>query len=371
MNNNDNLGTLISTKRKEKNLTQKELAELLHISDKAISRWETNASYPDINMLHQLGVILEIPFDKLIQFKVEDKDESTINTIVREYEKKTRKIEKRYRKCLLIVMTVLSFIVLLTFFTSTYNQFKLYDIAIIGDDYYETIGLYVDTNQQDYIYLGSLILNEDFDEENSSVDIYIKNNNSEIILKHYDSYYKNMQFDVDKSYLKANSLERYFDNIYIRVKDHENNEEYIGKYNFVLRFSNNKIFYFNNNEDISINENASLKKIKKKLEKLGFKESKDKNMYIDGSGKFRYYLNGNYLVYQYDDTNANLKYKYKYYFEFKKIAITISSFNNNEEIVIENYTYDINSDKVDCQVGQCLNYKKVLQFLDEYIKELS
>ena len=56
MNNEEDLGQLISSKRKEKNLTQKELAELLHISDKAISRWETNASIPDFKMLQQIGI---------------------------------------------------------------------------------------------------------------------------------------------------------------------------------------------------------------------------------------------------------------------------------------------------------------------------
>lgn len=370
MNNNDNLGTLINKKRKEKNLTQKDLAALLHISDKAISRWETNASLPDINMLQQIGAILEIPFDKLIQYKVEDKDEDTINTIVKEYEKKTKKIEKRYRKMLLIFFMALSFLILLTFFTSTYNQFKLYDIAIIGDDYFETIGLYVDTNQQDYIYLGALNLNKEVDEEKYSIDIFIENDNSEIILKHYDKVTNNIQFEVDKSYFKSNSLKRYFDNIYIRIVDSKNNQEVVGQLNFVLRFSNNKIFYRIGRETTDISKNIDFKDTFKKLEKLGFKDNND-NVYVDKSGNFKYYLNSNYMVYGYDDNKANLRYSYKYYFKNKKLFVTISSFKNDNEIIIEKYNYDVDSDKLDCKVGQCIDYKEILSFLDKYIQELS
>ena len=49
--NTEKTGKLIADLRKEKNLTQGELAELLHVSDKAISRWETGRGFPDINNL--------------------------------------------------------------------------------------------------------------------------------------------------------------------------------------------------------------------------------------------------------------------------------------------------------------------------------
>ena len=48
-------GTFINLLRKEKGLTQKELAELLHVTDKAVSRWETGKSYPDIEVLQQIA----------------------------------------------------------------------------------------------------------------------------------------------------------------------------------------------------------------------------------------------------------------------------------------------------------------------------
>ena len=370
MNNEEDLGQLISSKRKEKNLTQKELAELLHISDKAISRWETNASIPDFKMLQQIGEILGISFKELISYKIDEKDEAVVNAIVKEYEKKTKKIEKKYRKLFLIFLLVVIFLILLIFFRSTFNQFRLYDIAIIGDDYYESVGLYVDTNLQDYIYLGSLNLNKDINMENATADIYIQNGNSKKILKHYDNIANNIKFEIDKSYFKSNSLERYFDNVYISVNDSNNDQEFIGQLNFVLRFSNNKIFYHINEETIDNNNDDDLKNIKSKLKELGFKE-KTENIYVDASGEFEYYINSNYLSYIYDDSKANLRYNYKYYLENEKLFVVITSFKNSKEIVIEKYNYDAKRDKMNCKVGQCIDYKEILKFLDKYIKKLS
>ena len=48
-------GCFIAEKRKEKNLSQKELAEYLHITDKAVSKWERGISFPDITILIPLS----------------------------------------------------------------------------------------------------------------------------------------------------------------------------------------------------------------------------------------------------------------------------------------------------------------------------
>ena len=59
-------GTIIFKLRKEKNMTQKELANLLHVSDKAVSKWERGESYPDVALLPLLSNILGVSIDKLL-----------------------------------------------------------------------------------------------------------------------------------------------------------------------------------------------------------------------------------------------------------------------------------------------------------------
>lgn len=52
--------------RKEANLTQEKLAEILNISRQAVSKWETGASSPDINNIIQLGVIYGVSTDYIL-----------------------------------------------------------------------------------------------------------------------------------------------------------------------------------------------------------------------------------------------------------------------------------------------------------------
>ena len=56
-----NLGNVIREKRKEKGMTQKELADILCVTDKAVSKWETGKCYPDISLYDSLIETLDIP----------------------------------------------------------------------------------------------------------------------------------------------------------------------------------------------------------------------------------------------------------------------------------------------------------------------
>ena len=57
----------ISKKRKAMNLTQKELADRLNITDKAVSKWERGLSFPDISILIPLAEILNISLYDLLK----------------------------------------------------------------------------------------------------------------------------------------------------------------------------------------------------------------------------------------------------------------------------------------------------------------
>lgn len=60
-------GTFVSALRKEKGLTQKELAAQLYISDKAISKWETGVSIPDTALLIPLSEALGVTVTELLK----------------------------------------------------------------------------------------------------------------------------------------------------------------------------------------------------------------------------------------------------------------------------------------------------------------
>lgn len=60
-------GSFIAATRKEKNLTQAELASKLQVTDKAVSRWERGLGFPDINTLEPLSDALEISILELMR----------------------------------------------------------------------------------------------------------------------------------------------------------------------------------------------------------------------------------------------------------------------------------------------------------------
>ena len=62
----EKVGDFIRKKRKDKNLTQKELAKELGVSDKAISKWERGICCPDISLLKELSSILGVSVNELL-----------------------------------------------------------------------------------------------------------------------------------------------------------------------------------------------------------------------------------------------------------------------------------------------------------------
>ena len=69
---NESIGNRISKFRKAKGLTQEALANLMGVSSQAVSKWETDASCPDISALPQLCRILGITADELLTGKTNE-----------------------------------------------------------------------------------------------------------------------------------------------------------------------------------------------------------------------------------------------------------------------------------------------------------
>ena len=60
------IGKFISDERKAKGYTQKQLSELLGISDKTISKWECGETYPDIDKCDKLAKYYGVTIDSLV-----------------------------------------------------------------------------------------------------------------------------------------------------------------------------------------------------------------------------------------------------------------------------------------------------------------
>ena len=75
------LGMMISSLRKEKGMTQLQLAEIMGVTDKAVSKWERDLSAPDVNSIPKLAETFGVTVDELMQIKTETKENKSHNKI--------------------------------------------------------------------------------------------------------------------------------------------------------------------------------------------------------------------------------------------------------------------------------------------------
>ena len=91
------IGKFILKKRKEKNLTQEQLAEKLGVSNKTVSKWETGKCMPDYAVVKSLCEELEITVAELLDGEVlEEKSMRTYDEAhIMELLKRTQELEKQ------------------------------------------------------------------------------------------------------------------------------------------------------------------------------------------------------------------------------------------------------------------------------------
>ena len=75
------LGSMIAELRKENGMTQADLAEKMGITDKAVSKWERDLSYPDITTIPKLADILGVSADELLKCRTESKETDKKETL--------------------------------------------------------------------------------------------------------------------------------------------------------------------------------------------------------------------------------------------------------------------------------------------------
>ena len=108
----EKIGKFIFELRKEKKMTQQELADKIGVTDRAISKWENGKTMPDLSLMRPLCDILDITINELISGERIDKkeyqkksEENIINTI--NYSNKKTKYFKIFLGCLITIFLIL------------------------------------------------------------------------------------------------------------------------------------------------------------------------------------------------------------------------------------------------------------------------
>ena len=200
--NQERIGKFISKLRKDKKLTQEDLAEKQKVSSKSISRWETGKCMPDISLLIPISEILDVSVNELIlgeHIKEENMKQKTEQTIKETIKYSSKKIKKEKKKNIWLVTFVL-LIISIILGTIDYTRIKygedpIFMIRITNGDkqihHYIGFGYRVERKvgvsyhqpfvNSEYVRFGPWIFTSNVDIITAEPDyIYIKANGQEL-----------------------------------------------------------------------------------------------------------------------------------------------------------------------------------------------
>ena len=109
------IGKFISEKRKEKNITQSKLAEMLYITDRAVSKWERGICLPDAGTMPKLCEILGISINDLFSGEIVDMKNN--EKILEEHLLEMTRLKEEKDRQLLNLEYVIGSIILILFLT--------------------------------------------------------------------------------------------------------------------------------------------------------------------------------------------------------------------------------------------------------------
>lgn len=140
----EKIGKFILELRKDKKMTQQELADKIGVTDRAISKWENGRGMPDISLMKPLCEILDITLNELISGEKIDKkeyqkksDENILKTI--KYTNKKTNFFKKFLICLISVFLIL--ILMFIIDVRKMNQNEEVVFSTWGFDYFPAINL--------------------------------------------------------------------------------------------------------------------------------------------------------------------------------------------------------------------------------------
>ena len=117
--NQEKIGKFIAQLRKEKNMTQLELAEKLGITDRAISKWENGRGMPDLSNIQLLCEILDISINELLngerikENQYQEKSEEIIVDTINYTENKLKKSKTKFVTIFVVIVLIVLSVVLL------------------------------------------------------------------------------------------------------------------------------------------------------------------------------------------------------------------------------------------------------------------
>ena len=384
--------------RRDRNLTQKDLADLIGVSDRTISKWENGTTVPDLCQIRNICKKLEISPSLLIKSEKKFKDNMSFIKM------KLGKVLNYLIHNIFLIGFIIAFILLLIYFINNFNSVKIYDLKYDGDNIYLNHGYFFQTKTVNILTLENIALKKvEYEPTEIKLELYTLVNGDKKILYKADNL-KNIYIEENKSntdLLSKDTIENIKRNLYLTIetRDEQNKVyKYECKLTFKEKFNNNKLTYktyvkdsnyetsilstdnlslFNNSftpfkiptvtNNNSIVASSDYDTPEAKLAKLGYKYDEANNKYtkIDKDGRFTEYLNSTHKLVIYNKNELYTE-SIKYCSDTNKVTYSYSESSNKTE----NFIYDVPTNSLNCIKSSCKNYQVKINYILGIYREL-
>lgn len=381
--------TTIYRIRQERKLTQKEIGDIIGVSDRTISKWENGTTVPDLCQIRNICKKLEISPSLLI------KSEKKLRDNITNLRRGIGKILNYILHNIFLITFILVFILLLLYFINNYNSIKIYDLKYDSENVIMKHGHFFQTKSVNILTIENISLNKiKYNPIDTKVKLYTLVNGDKKIIYTSENL-NNIYIEENKSgadLLSKDVIESIKQNLYllIETKDENNNEyNYECQITFKEKYNNNKLLYksyiknnsvntlgfpFDNLTDSQKINNKSTKVMSinnnnaNKLASLGYEYDKENDIYykVDENTKIEYQVKTKKLVVERKE-KSNSK-NMIYYANTKLLNLTI--LNNYGELTVS-LKYNVPLNKMECYKGNCENYRSDINYILKVYREIS
>ena len=353
---NEKVGKFIENLRKEKGLSQQDLAEKLSVSNQAVSKWESGKNLPDIAIQKQICEACNITLEEL---HAGERDIAK-----RKNTKKLKKENKIFLIIILFLIPIMTFFIV--YFALNFRALKVYysNSNITNEENGVRANLLILKLPRKLIIFINNIKPYNYEVKDSDLLDLKLYSGGKILLS--SSMIKNDIFEVETT----QDIDRKNVRIVLKIDSVDGTSQTFERKMKLIRYERDE-----NNDDKYENKSLnylSSDEIAKKLIKDGY-TLKDNNVYEkeenDNSKQLR-------IKYDLEHEKIDIWYIHNDYTE--KIAVDYQLnvfqtvvFNNNDiDNISEKYVFDLKNSKNNCEIGECSTLKNTRKLVEKYLFQL-
>lgn len=378
--------------RKKRDITQKELADLIGVSDRNISKWENGSTVPDLETIKKLCNELGISPDSIVKSEKNYKDR------LQDFKRMVGKFINYILKNIFLISFIVVFILLLAYFINNYNTIRIYNLTYESENITFEDGYFFKTKVLNIITINNINLEKiNYEPTSTKIELYTYLNGDKHVIYESDTL-NNIYIEESKSYsdlLTIDVIENIKNNLYIKIYTTDidnNNYSYESKLILKQKLNNNKLCYKEyikeqnkKIEDLGLqnpflvlkengyNMDSTTPVVESdnsinKLESLGFTYDGNTETYtkVDNDGGVIEYKTSSKIISKELITNG---YRHSIRYSVKRNVISYKIIDK-DNLLIMDLIYYVDLQTLKCSINNCKSYHKEIDYILSVYNEI-